>query len=86
MLSKYTQKYESNYEHSIFTKYKNTDFYIDFRTTHSHENITFMLDYLRNHFCTRTDGTVPYLVWGRYLNAIDIGGNKWIKAEYVTIK
>ncbi len=54
MLSKYTQKYESNYKCSIFTKYKNTDFYIDFRTTHSLENITFILDYLRNHFCTRT--------------------------------
>ncbi|MGE7885342.1 glycoside hydrolase family 25 protein [Bacillus sp. NPDC094077] len=32
------------------------------------------------------DGTVPYRVWGKYLDAIDIGGNRWIKVEHVTIK
>jgi hypothetical protein len=32
------------------------------------------------------DGTTPYRVWGKYLDAIDIGGNRWIKAEHVTIK
>lgn len=31
------------------------------------------------------DGTVPYRVWGKHLDAIDIGGNRWIKAEHVTI-
>ncbi|HDX9607388.1 TPA: glycoside hydrolase family 25 protein [Bacillus cereus] len=32
------------------------------------------------------DGTVPYRVWGKHLDAIDIGGNRWIKAEHITIK
>ncbi|WP_144504094.1 glycoside hydrolase family 25 protein [Bacillus mycoides] len=32
------------------------------------------------------DGTVPYRVLGKHLDAIDIGGNRWIKAEHITIK
>ncbi len=34
MLSKYTQKYESNYEHSIFTKYKNTEIQVQKKYTY----------------------------------------------------
>ncbi|PEL80009.1 glycoside hydrolase family 25 protein [Bacillus wiedmannii] len=32
------------------------------------------------------DGTTPYRVWDKHLDAIDIGGNQWIKAKHVTIK
>ncbi len=38
------------------------------------------------NYIDNIDGTVPYRVWGKHLGAIDIGGNRWIKAEHVTIK
>ncbi|WP_176523348.1 hypothetical protein [Bacillus wiedmannii] len=38
-----------------------------------------------NHIDT-IDEIVPYHVWDKHLNAIDIGGNRRIKVDQVTIK